>query len=125
MPDSRAYYDSVSEHLAATLMLAVPFAIRELGLDADRDYKITRWAKDAAQTLGAGGDALIFRSKKGRTANVFGHLVRGVAAAAYCPGGIRVCGVLFCHAHHPGGTERGPWPCADCHGPKPAGRGNG
>lgn len=123
MPDRDAAWRGAAQagtarrdHLAYTLMLAVPFEIQKLKLDPDRDGVIMCWAKDAAEAVGHRGDALMYKSERGKTAWVFGHLVRGVAAASFQPGGILLFGVLFCARHHPFGVEveAHSGPCADC-----------
>lgn len=58
-----------------------------------REYCISTWPQQAGHTLGHLGDTLQFKPKKpGRPAEAFSALARGIAAAAFLPGGITVGG---------------------------------
>lgn len=61
------------------------------------------WSKSDGFYLAEHGDDILFKSE-GRTAVAFNRLARGIACAAYQPGGVRVFGLRF-EAQ----------PCADVH----------
>jgi hypothetical protein len=105
--------------LSLTLQLAVPLNLAELDALRRRqpdavDDQVRRWAADAVEAVGSRGDALMYRSKPGQSADVFNHLARGVAALATCPGGVRLFGVVYCLAHYPGGTHTDAAACPLC-----------
>lgn len=56
-------------------------------------------AREAGQYIAEHGDDLMFRSKPGRSKDAFNQLARGLAAAAYQPGGITFAGMHFCTDH--------------------------
>lgn len=82
------------EVLKICLSAAVPlwiFQFKQL-TEAER----LQIAHDAAPVVAEKGDVLQFGSKKkGAQAAVFNHFARGVAAAAFQPGGITVMGMHF------------------------------
>ena len=111
--------------LTTTLQLAVPLWMGELAAmtEAQRDRTITVWAADAAEVIASNGDTLMFRSKPTKltaaqlgansrrkpgdevsTAATFNHLARGLAALAYCPGGVAFGDTHWCSVEHRWGT---------------------
>ena len=56
-------------------------------------------AREAGQYIAEHGDDLMFRSKPGKSAEAFNQLAKGLAAAAYQPGGITFAGMHFCTDH--------------------------
>lgn len=94
--------------LLPTLDAAVPLKILDLqGYDS---YSLTVLAKQAVEQVAAHGDALMYRSERGATAEAMKHLIRGLAALAYCPGGVGFAGRHWC------ATDRGcaAWPPELC-----------
>jgi|SRR6266567_384926 len=84
--------------LGVALGVAVPLWIAELQTlpASTRDSVRMQWARDAVEPITSRGDALQFGSKKrGEAADVFNHLARGLAAAAFQPGGITFAGMHF------------------------------
>lgn len=128
--------------LVETLALAVPLRIHELTqMHPQRRTEVAhRWAQQGADRVASQGDKLQFRDKAPRrrhteacvrqgtqqscdclvgTAEVFNPMAKGLAALAFCPGGVHFGGVHWCAASHPAGerSER-PWElgCADVDG---------
>lgn len=85
--------------LIETLKLAVPLHIDDLR-DATPQQR-QRLAREAAQVIASQGDVLMFGGRKGAAANAFNHLARGLAAAAYQPGGVDFAGQHWCTDHAP------------------------
>jgi len=87
--------------LAETLRLAVPMHIAEA-----RGMRPEHRVATAARLMGADelpGDALIFGANNWRTtARAFNSLARGLAMAAYQPGGATYLGVHWCVEAHDG-----------------------
>lgn len=84
--------------LVETLGVAVPLRIQELRSlpAAVRVRAMTTWADAAADAVASHGDDLLFGSKeKGAAARAFNHLARGLAALAFCPGGVTFAGMHF------------------------------
>lgn len=93
---------TITNHpLVATLQLAVPLWMHQLAQHHPdtRDHIRLRWAAQAADAVAYGGDTLQFGGKRGEAAKVFNHLARGLAAAAYNPGGITALGEHWCTNH--------------------------
>ena len=89
--------------LAITLQLAVPLHIDELRHRDDRQ-RITI-AGRCADVIAAHGDDLQYGGK--HCAAAFNALARGLAAAAYQPGGVTFAGALhWCTAAHEGCPDR-------------------
>lgn len=92
--------DAIASHtaLTTTLQLAVPLLIDQLARldERTRDQIRVRWAADAATEVGSKGDVLQFGGKPGRSAEVFNHLARGLAALAWQPGGVTFAGMHWC-----------------------------
>jgi hypothetical protein len=89
--------DDLREHLKIALSAAVPLRIWEM-----RDWSERRRIEETrgvADVIGCEGDLLMFGGKRGETARVFNALAKGVAAAAYQPGGITFLGVHWCVNH--------------------------
>ena len=88
----------MSEHLSIALQATVPIAILEM-----RSW--TAEARQAAaaewgQIIASHGDDILFRSaRQGDSAKAFTALARGLAALAYCPGGVRFLGIHWCTDH--------------------------
>jgi hypothetical protein len=80
--------------LRTALQAAVPLHIEELrGLPWT---EIRRLAGECAQVIAEKGDRILYRSKKkGETAVAFNALARGIAALAFCPGGVTTLGMHF------------------------------
>lgn len=88
--------------LVIGLQAAVPLWILELAsLPADaRQLRARAWAKDAATEVSHRGDVLQYGSRRsGAAAKVFNYLARGLAAAAYQPGGVTAFGQHWCVDH--------------------------
>lgn len=73
-----------------TLALAVPLHIEELRHVSPGGRVLI--GRDCADEVAARGDSLMFPSKKGRTAEAFNKLARGLAVAAFQPGGVTFLG---------------------------------
>lgn len=90
--------------LVECLDLAVPLWMAELyALDErDRVLRMQLWRREAGPVIAERGDVLMFRGKKksdaGKTGMVFNHLARGLAALAFCPGGVRFADRHWCAA---------------------------
>lgn len=86
--------------LKTALSAAVPLWIARLRQEslATLQYQTS----DLAQLVAEKGDRLMFRSKKGETADVFNALAKGIAICAFAPGGITTFGLHF-EAQHPDG----------------------
>ena len=83
--------------LIETLNFAVPLHIDELRhATVEQRQQI---ALAASQVIAHQGDVLMFGGKKGAAANAFNHLARGLAAAAYQPGGVDFAGLHWCTDH--------------------------
>jgi hypothetical protein len=77
------------------LAVAVPLRIAELrGVPDDERLVI---ARECGQIIAEHGDSLMFRDK--HSAAAFNALARGLAAAAYQPGGITFAGQHYCTSH--------------------------
>jgi hypothetical protein len=50
------------------------------------------------QHIASHGDDLMFRGKRGSSAEAFNALAEGLAALAYCPGGVSFASMHFCTA---------------------------
>ena len=112
--------------LVITLQAAVPLWMAELArmTPEQRDRAVANWAADAAEVIASNGDTLMFHTKPTKltaaqlgttsrrkpgdevgTASTFNHLARGLAALAYCPGGVQFGGYHWCADHHRWGIE--------------------
>lgn len=80
----------LSDTLAITLELAVPLHIDKLRRCDDQQRMAI--AQDSADVIAAHGDDLQYGGK--HCAETFNALARGLAAAAYQPGGITFAGAL-------------------------------
>jgi hypothetical protein len=91
--------EALDRHPALGLLaVAVPVAIAEIAhLDTGQRLEL---ARQCSQHVAEHGDNLMFRSAPGRSATAFAHLARGLAAAAYQPGGITFAGMHWCTDHH-------------------------
>ncbi|MEU0081392.1 hypothetical protein ABZY58_26120 [Micromonospora tulbaghiae] len=85
----------------AGLSAAVPLWIHQLAQlpEKARDRQRQRWADAAVEAVAFRGDTLQFGGKRGEAADVFNHLARGIAAAAFAPGGITFAGEHWCTDH--------------------------
>ena len=89
--------NGVTALLASTLQLAVPLHIHELaGLDAEQ---LRAAADGCADLVAEHGDDLQFGGH--RCAAAFNALARGLAALAYCPGGVTFADLHWCVQPHP------------------------
>jgi hypothetical protein len=113
---------AVRSTLLTTLQLAVPLHIAVLATSTVEER--IALAKTAADVIASQGDLLQFKgSKPGKTAAVFNALARGLAAAAYQPGGVTFLGQHWCTDHvlctsaeaQPGPSRR---PISDVHLPE-------
>jgi len=84
--------------LTTSLQAAVPLWILEMRPWTPAARLAT--AREDGQHIAEHGDDLMFKSKtKGRTAEAFNHLARGLAALAYAPGGVTFAGEHWCVNH--------------------------
>jgi hypothetical protein len=92
---------SAEDILATSLELAVPLRVAELAAMTPhgRERTMREWAQASADAVAHRGDSLLFATKphkgEGGTADTFNHLARGLAAAAYLPGGVTFLGRLW------------------------------
>lgn len=56
-------------------------------------------AKRAAQVIAEKGDVIQYGGRPGETAHAFNALAKGLAAAAYAPGGVTIAGHHWCPDH--------------------------
>ena len=75
------------------LEVAVPLQIADLRTYSE-DARVAM-AREAGQYIASHGDDLMFRGKKGKSAEAFNQLVTGLAALAFCPGGVTFAGMKF------------------------------
>lgn len=96
------------------LAVAVPWWIAELHpYTAEKRHRIGR--EDGAFIASHGDDILYRGHKKGKSAAAFNALARGLAAAAFQPGGVRFAGLRWCAAHlNLPWTEADGYPCPHC-----------
>jgi hypothetical protein len=90
--------------LATTLEIAVPLWIEELrGLPFE---ELQRRAKACAEVVAHKGDVILFKGKKGESAEAFNRLTEGLACLAFAPGGVKAFGMhwqaVTSDAHAPG-----------------------
>jgi hypothetical protein len=74
------------------LTVAVPVWIEKLRGSSFEEREA--WAKSDGWYLAEHGDDILFKAQD-RTALAFNRLTRGIACAAYQPGGIRIFGLRF------------------------------
>lgn len=61
---------------------------------------VRRWARDAATLLSERGDIVRYGgAARGKVAEAFNHMARGLAALAFCPGGVTFADIHFCADH--------------------------
>lgn len=82
--------------LLDALLAAVPLWILEFRGSSEADR--ARIAAESAPYLAEHGDALLYK-QEGITAKAFNSLARGLAVAAYQPGGVTFSGLHFCIDH--------------------------
>jgi hypothetical protein len=86
------------ENLLIALEAAVPLHIIEIRNWTSRQRQ--RFASEAATVIGSQGDVLQYGGgKRGDVANVFNHLARGLACAAYQIGGVTFADHHWCTDH--------------------------
>jgi hypothetical protein len=87
--------------LLTALQAAVPLRIMDLRAlpPGARAIQVQLWAEDAAGVIAARGDILMYGGRRGESAAAFDWLARGLAAAAFAPGGINFRGVHWCTDH--------------------------
>lgn len=110
-PASGAPAPTPSPLLVTALLTAVPLWITELEHQPpDTRAEI---AHTLADQLGAHGDALLFGGKQ--CAPTFNALAKGIALAAFTPGGITCFGYHWCvgSGHHNGVQATSSGPCDD------------
>lgn len=91
---------AIEQHAALLIALeaAVPLHIIELRNWTPQQRQ--NYASEAATVIGSQGDILQYGGgRRGEVANVFNHLARGLAAAAYLPGGVTFAGAHWCTDH--------------------------
>ena len=82
------------EHPALGLLeVAVPLKIADLRTYPEDQRMVM--ARQAGQYIASHGDDLMFRSKKGKSAEAFNQLATGLAALAFCPGGVSFAGMRW------------------------------
>lgn len=79
------------------LEIAVPLWIDKLR--AYTEAERYAMAREDGQHIASHGDNLMFRSKPGASADAFNALARGLAIAAYQPGGVSFGGGHWCTDH--------------------------
>lgn len=86
-----------NDGLALWLELAVPLAMAELAIlpDAQRAVRVRVWLADGARAVGAYGDALMFRAKRGTAEVAAAGLAKGIAAEAALNGEATHLGLRF------------------------------
>lgn len=94
IPDAAEYAAQHVPALLPTLDAAVPLKILDLAHCSAHD--LTVLAMQAVEQIAAHGDALMYRSQPGATAEAMKHLIRGLAVLAYCPGGVTFAGRHWC-----------------------------
>lgn len=91
-------------NLILALQVAVPMRIAQLAaMDfTERSGWISWWAHEAQAPIMERADNMMY-SSRGKTkaarhdiANTFNHLAKGLAAAAFCPGGVTFAGRHWC-----------------------------
>lgn len=85
---------AASDTLAIALEAAVPLWMLQLDElePAERHDVMRAWATAGADAVASKGDTLMFKSARGETAATFNALARGLAALAFCPGGVTFAG---------------------------------
>jgi hypothetical protein len=84
--------------LVITLQVAVPLWIHEVAKLTQAERLAA--ARECGQMIAEHGDDIIYLSpRKGETARAFNALARGLACAAYQPGGVWFMGTHFCTDH--------------------------
>lgn len=108
--------DDTEAHLIIALDAAVP-----LHIEGMKDWSVDRRIGEARRVVdivASQGDVLQFRSKKrGESAQAFNALARGMAVAAFQPGGVtfgRSSRAHWCVYPHPGCPQRRGRPAPDC-----------
>lgn len=89
--------DHIDDNLTAALMAAVPLEFLTMRHWSERQRIAAAHA--AARIVAEKGDVLQFPAKRGQAAPVFAALAKGLAAAAYQPGGITAFGQHWCGDH--------------------------
>jgi hypothetical protein len=80
--------------LEAALAAAVPLWVERLR-HQPQGYIASR-ARDCAQVVACRGDVILFRGKKGETAEAFNRMAEGIACAVLMTvGGVRIFGLHF------------------------------
>ena len=75
------------------LAVAVPLEIAQLRSYTEGERLAI--ARECGAYIAEHGDDLMFRSKRGQSAKAFGRMARGLAAAAFQPGGVTFAGMHF------------------------------
>jgi hypothetical protein len=92
-PDMEAN-EVLHKHPALGLLeVAVPLRIADLRTYSE-DARMAM-AREAGQYIASRGDDLMFRSKKGKSAEAFNQLATGLAALAFSPGGVTFAGMKW------------------------------
>lgn len=80
----------MKELLRITLQVAVPLHVIEL---ARRPFhEVVAAGRETADVVASKGDALQFGGRPGEATKAFNALALGLAALAYCPGGVTFLG---------------------------------
>lgn len=91
-PDPEAQ-KRTEELLKIHLEAAVPLRIWEL---QDKSWEeLQPLAKKASQVIAERGDYIMFRGKKGRSAEAVNELVTALAIGSFVPGGVKFLGLHF------------------------------
>ena len=100
-----------------TLQVVVPLRLAELEALDPRRRKIAfeNWRRQGVDAITAQGDILQYGSKRrGEVAKAFNAAALGITVGSTVPGGITICGVVFCARHHPGGGKADGQMCPEC-----------
>lgn len=87
--------DSNTGLLAIALEAAVPIRIHELRQWPLEHVLNRRRMEQLADLIGERGDVILYRGKKGKTADAFNNLVDALARLAHLPGGVTFNGVHY------------------------------
>lgn len=83
--------------MTIALEAAVPLYIGDLARQPWQE--VERIAHESADVIAAKGDDLQFGGRKGSAAIAFNALARGLAALAFCQGGVKFAGLHFAATH--------------------------
>jgi hypothetical protein len=83
-----------SHPIIPALSCAVPLWIMRLEelSHAERSATIKRWAGNAAEVLERTGEAILYRTQPGESAEAFNAVAKAIAALSFAPGGVTLFG---------------------------------